>query len=63
MGVLDKIKNALFEVEYVEVEEKPKKEKKVKSKDLSAGSDKPIVKKIVLPGRKEEIVEEIQEEE
>ena len=65
MGVLDKIKNALFEVEYVEVEEKPKKEKKVKSNDLSEkdGSDKPIVKKIVLPGRKEEKVEEIQEEE
>ena len=29
MGVFDKIKNALFEEEYVEVEEKPKKEKKV----------------------------------
>ena len=27
MGVLDKIKNALFEVEYIEVEEPPKKEK------------------------------------
>ena len=65
MGVLDKIKNALFEVEYVEVEEKPKKEKKIKPKDISDkdGSDKPIVKKIVLPGRKEEKVEEIQEEE
>ena len=30
MGVFDKLKNALFEVEYVEVEEKPKKEKKSK---------------------------------
>ena len=25
MGVFDKLKNALFEVEYVEVEDKPKK--------------------------------------
>ena len=31
MGVLEKIKNALFEVEYVEVEEPPKKEKKANS--------------------------------
>ena len=33
MGVLEKIKNALFEVEYVEVEEPPKKEKKAKVKE------------------------------
>ena len=33
MGVFDKIKNALFEVEYVEVDEIPKKEKKVKEKE------------------------------
>ena len=33
MGVLDKIKNALFEVEYVEVEEPVKKEKKIKPKE------------------------------
>jgi len=32
MGLLDKLKNALFEVEYVEVEEPPKKEKKSKRK-------------------------------
>ena len=62
MGVLDKIKNALFEVEYVEVEEPVKKEKKVKSKGKTP-SDKPIAKKIVLPGKKEEKVEELQEEE
>ena len=61
MSILDKIKNALFEVEYVEVEEKPKKEKKMKSKDEK--EDKPIAKKIVLPGKREEKVEEIQEEE
>ena len=33
MGILDKIKNALFEVEYVEVEEKEKPKKEKKSKD------------------------------
>ncbi len=65
MGVLDKIKNALFEVEYVEEEDKPKKEKKFKHKDVSNENDedKPIAKKIVLPGKKEEKVEEIEEEE
>ena len=59
MGVLDKIKNALFVVFYVEVEDKPKKEKK--SKDNHDEEEKPIAKKIVLPGKKEEKVEEIQE--
>ncbi len=66
MGVLDKIKNALFEVEYVEVEEPVKKEKKVKSKDKNTEKEsfeKPIAKKIVLPGKKEEKVEKIKEEE
>ncbi len=58
MGLLDKLKNALFEVEYVEVEEPPKKEKKVKEKP-----EKPIAKKIVLPGRREEKIEELHEEE
>ncbi len=61
MGVLDKIKNALFEVEYVEVEEPPKKEKKAKVKEPK--ENKPIAKKIVLPGKKEDKVEEIEEEE
>ena len=66
MGVLDKIKNALFEVEYVEVEEPPKKEKKekkVKHREEEIIEDKPIAKKIVLPGRREEKVEELKEEE
>ena len=65
MGVLDKIKNALFEVEYVEVEEPPEKEKKVKEKRVKEKKEdpKPIAKKIVLPGRKEEKIEELQEEE
>ena len=59
MGLLDKIKNALFEVEYVEVEDTPKAPKKVKEKK----EDKPIAKKIVLPGKREEKVEELEEEE
>lgn len=63
MGVLDKIKNALFEVEYVEVEEPVKKEKKPKQKVNSVEKkEKPIAKKIVLPGKKEEKVEELEEE-
>ena len=60
MGVLDKIKNALFEVEYVEVEEPPKKEKKQKIREVK--ESKPIAKKIVLPGRKEQKIEELEEE-
>lgn len=66
MGVLDKIKNALFEVEYVEVEEPPKKEKKVKEKKIKEKKikeEKPIAKKVVLPGKRDEKIEEIQEEE
>ena len=64
MGVLDKIKNALFEVEYVEVEEPPKKEKKTRLKEREKeDKEKPIAKKIVLPGKREEKVEELQEEE
>ena len=64
MGLLDKIKNALFEVEYVEVDEAetPKKEKKEKVKKEKK-EDKPIAKRIVLPGRKEEKIEELHEEE
>ena len=58
MGIFDKLKNALFEEEYVEVEEKPKvKLKKEKNKFKKASKpdtssqieDKPIAKKIVLP--------------
>ena len=70
MGVLDKIKNALFEVEYVEVDEPPKKEKKAKEKEKHKVEEKteevvekPIAKKIVLPGRKEDKVETLEEEE
>lgn len=64
MGVFDKIKNALFEVEYVEVEDVPKKEKKKKIKEKEKKDvEKPIAKKIVLPGKREEKVEELKEEE
>ena len=61
MGVLDKIKNALFEVEYVEVDEPPKKEKekKPKFKDKferkESSNEDPIAKKIVLPGKKNKV--------
>ena len=60
MGVFDKIKNALFEEEYVEVEEKPKKEKKQKKKEKK--DENPIAKKVVLPEKKEKI-ETLEEEE
>ena len=65
MGVFDKLKNALFEVEYVEVDEPPKKDKKDKKKDKKEEiqEDKPIAKRIVLPGKREEKVEELKEEE
>lgn len=61
MGLFDKIKNALFEEEYVEVEEKPKKPKKEvpKSRDV----ERPIAKKVVLPEKKEVKVEELEEDE
>lgn len=65
MGVFDKIKNALFEVEYVEVDEPPKKEKKEKkkNKEQEIQEEKPIAKRIVLPDNKEEKIEELKEEE
>ena len=63
MGVFDKIKNALFEEEYVEVEEKPKKPKKSKIKEKKEKEEEtPIAKKIVLPEKKEKI-ETLEEEE
>ncbi len=60
MKLFDKLKNALFEEEYVEVEEKPKK-KEVKKE---VKKDKPIAKKIELPKRDEKpiIVETPKEE-
>lgn len=73
MGIFEKLKNALFEEEYVEVEEKPKTKqtpKKSKPKDVKKESfreeikdkyrdEKPIAKKIVLPEKKESYVDEL----
>ena len=59
MGVFDKLKNALFEEEYVEVEEKPKakpkpkRERKRKEKKEKLHDDGPIAKKVVLPEKEE----------
>lgn len=53
MKLMDKLKNALFEEEYVEVEEKPKKIKSIKEKKKQKQEEKPIAKKIVLPERDE----------
>ena len=66
MGVFDKIKNALFEEEYVEVEEKPKakpkaKRDKPKKENKETGKvheNKPNAKKIVFPSKKEEVADD-----
>ena len=63
MGVFEKLKNALFEEEIVEIEEKPKKPKTKKTevfKDVR--TEKPIAKKVVLPEKREVKVEELDEE-
>ncbi|MCI8346857.1 MAG: hypothetical protein HFJ12_02785 [Bacilli bacterium] len=60
MKLLDKLKNALFEEEYVEMEEKPKKKeikKQKRKREEQKAKEKPIAKKIVQPERKE-IIEE-----
>ena len=67
MGVFDKIKNALFEEEYVEVEEKPKVKSKPKKEKIKNESkepnkiheNKPIAKKVILPEKKEEPIEDL----
>ncbi|MBQ8132391.1 MAG: hypothetical protein IJ193_07870, partial [Bacilli bacterium] len=66
MKLLDTIKNALFEVEYVEVPaepKKPKKEKKEKNNDDV--KDKPIAKKVLLsrPKKEEKVEPEVVEPE
>ena len=61
MGLFDKIKNALFEEEYVEIEEKPKKSKKESVK--SAEVERPIAKKVVLPEKRDIRVDELDEDE
>ena len=66
---MDKLKNALFEEEYVEVEERPRqKAKKVEKKEKSKQRpEKPIAKKIAVPEKVNKIppksvVEEAEEE-
>ena len=65
MGVFDKIKNALFEEEYVEVEEKPKVKAKPKKekvrREIKEVHEKPIAKKVILPERKEESVNDYED--
>ena len=72
MKVFEKLKNALFEEEYGEVEEKPKtvakKKKKVKVKEPLKEKEvireeKPIAKKVILPEKKEPVIDDLQEEE
>ena len=60
MGLFEKIKNALFEEEYVEIEEKPKKPKK---EVLKKEVERPIAKKVLLPKKEEQKIEELDEEE
>lgn len=60
MGLFEKIKNALFEEEYVEIEEKPKKPKK---EILKKEVERPIAKKVLLPKKEEIKVEELDEAE
>lgn len=62
MKLMDKIKNALFEEEYVEIEEKPKKkrEKKPKRKiepfeDMDDEKEVPIAKRIIPPEKKADL--------
>ncbi len=73
MGIFDKLKNALFEEEYVEVEEKPKVTKQAPKKSKPRETvreeikdkyrdEKPIAKKVVLPEKKESYVDELEEE-
>ncbi len=69
MGIFEKLKNALFEEEYVEVVEKPKTKKVSKKKPVSKEvvkekhdedyeEEKPVAKKVVLPEKKEPVIPE-----
>lgn len=77
MGIFEKLKNALFEEEYVEVVEKPKTQKvskkkttpkeKIKEKYSSKNEDfdeeeKPIAKKVVLPEKRDNHVSDDDED-
>lgn len=69
MGIFEKLKNALFEEEYVEVVEKPKTKKVSKKKPVTKEiskekqdddyeEEKPVAKKVVLPEKKDNYVPE-----
>ena len=59
MSVFEKLKNALFEIEEVEVEEKPAKpSRREKNKE-----EKPIAKKVVLPDKRDVPIDDLHEEE
>ncbi len=60
MGIIDKLKNALFEEEFVEVEEPAPKPKLIKKEKLrkenvkkEVAPSKPIAKKVILPEQNE----------
>ena len=59
MSVFEKLKNALFEIEEVEVEEKPEKP----SRREKIKEEKPIAKKVVLPDKRDTHIEDLHEEE
>ena len=73
MKLMDKLKNALFEEEYVEVEERPKQKSKAKAKEsrrdkVKQKSDKPIAKKIAVSEKplyqeRQPVVEKMEKEE
>lgn len=54
MKLIDKLKNALFEEEYVEVEDKPKRKEIKKEKKIK----EPRIKEKIVKEKKEEVVEE-----
>lgn len=65
MKLMDKLKNALFEEEYVEVEEKPKQRPKREAKKDKTKQkiEKPIAKKIAVPEKAPRQERNLEEEE
>lgn len=57
MGLFDKIKDALFEEEYVEVEEPVVKSRKKDSIKKDNSFNKPIAKKVVLPKHENKVID------
>lgn len=67
MKILDKLKNALFEEEYVEIEEKPVKQKKEKvkvkaKKDVSAIKDEKRLRNVRITNFESEEKKQVEEE-